>query len=359
MKNPIKSNWFSFKLGILSFVLVLILSGISEGATFSIGYSQEKLKSNSSRDLDIRIWYPVEAGGEKVLVGENIVFYGFEATLEGTLASGTFPLVILSHGLNGNNLNQAWLAVALAKQGVVVVAPNHPGTTSLDSNSAETAKLWERPHDISRVVDHMLSDSKWGKAVDEREIAVIGHSLGGATALFVAGGRFSPDRFEKFCKLKPDQVGNIWYQKYQIGKKAEDKGLVSQNWQDERVSKVILLDPGLSQGFDPASLAGIDVPVLVFGAGAESKNEMPLDDESRYLAKVLPKEQTIYIEVEDASHFSFFPLMKPRAAEFLEEASPGDEIIAFDGSGRSREELHKKFIDLMILFLAQGNLEIQ
>lgn len=359
MKNPRESKWFSFKLGIWSLVLVFILSGMSEGATFSVGYSHEKVKSDSGRDLDLRIWYPMEAGGEKVLVGENAIFYGFEATLEGDLALGSFPLVILSHGLNGNNLNQAWLTVKLAERGIIVVAPNHPGTTSLDSNSDETAKLWERPHDISRVVDYMLSDSKWEKAVDKREISVIGHSLGGATALFVVGGCFLPDRFEEFCKLNPDQVGNIWYQKYQVGKKAEDKKLLSQNWKDARVSKVILLDPGLSQGFDPASLAAIDVPILVFGAGAESKKEMPLDDESRYLEKVLPKQQTTYVEVEDASHFSFFPLLKPRAAEFLKEASPGDEIITLDGGGRTREELHEKFVDVISLFLMEGNLEIK
>ena len=65
-------------------------------------------------------------------VGDNKVFYGRPIQTGANLADGKFPLVVLSHGLGGNQYNISWLATALVTHGYIVAGVNHPGTTSGD-----------------------------------------------------------------------------------------------------------------------------------------------------------------------------------------------------------------------------------
>lgn len=51
-----------------------------------------------------------------------------------------------------------WLAPELAQQGYIVAAPDHPGTTTFNKDADQAAKLWERPHDLSRVIDVLTTD---------------------------------------------------------------------------------------------------------------------------------------------------------------------------------------------------------
>lgn len=74
-----------------------------------------------------------------------------------------------------------WLATELAQQGYIVAAPDHPGTTTFNKDADQAAKLWGRPHDLSRVIDVLTTDPKLVGKVDIRRIAAIRHSLGGWT----------------------------------------------------------------------------------------------------------------------------------------------------------------------------------
>lgn len=44
----------------------------------------------------------------------------------------TFPLIVYSHGNNGSRYIDSVYTGALASQGYIVVAPDHPGNTALD-----------------------------------------------------------------------------------------------------------------------------------------------------------------------------------------------------------------------------------
>lgn len=59
-----------------------------------------------------------------------------------------------------------WLAPELAQQGYIVAAPDHPGTTTFNKDADQAAKLWERPHDLSRVIDVLTTDPKLAGKVD-------------------------------------------------------------------------------------------------------------------------------------------------------------------------------------------------
>jgi predicted dienelactone hydrolase len=90
----------------------------------------------------------------------------------------------------------------------------------------------------------------------------------------------------------------------------------------------------------------------VIAAGVPSK-ELPAQLESVDLAKRLPKTSSRFVEISDASHFSFMAICKPGAVAMLDEDVPGDSIICTDGEGgRPRAEIQQQVISLITGFLA-------
>jgi predicted dienelactone hydrolase len=186
-----------------------------------------------------------------------------------------------------------------------------------------------------------------------RRIAVAGHSLGGWTALEIAGSRFDPERFAKDCTAHQKLASCSVYKTINVANTPESKDRMSADLSDKRVGAIVSLDLGLSRGMTDASLAALPVPTLVIGAGVPSE-DLPARLESANLAKRLPAASSQYVEISDASHFSFVASCKPGAVELLEEDSPGDGIICGDGGGRSREVIQQQVVALIDGFLTRS-----
>jgi len=126
------------------------------------------------------------------------------------------------------------------------------------------------------------------------------------------------------------------------------------DWRDERVTAVVTLDLGLSRGLTDKSLAALPVPALVIAAGVPSR-ELPAELESANLAKRLSPATSRYVEIKDASHFSFMSMCKPGAEQMLEEEVPGDGMICREGDGgRARGVIQQQVASLIAEFLAQS-----
>lgn len=233
---------------------------------------------------------------------------------------------------------------------MIVAAPTHPGTAWADKDTPETAKLWERPRDLSRVIDHMTADPAWAASIDPDRIAAIGHSLGGYTVMAAAGARFDSERYARYCVAHPERGDCHWYASAGVGDSPAAVEALGRSLADPRLAAVVSYELGFTQAFDPASVAAIAIPVLVIGAGHHLP-ELPVADESRRLARMLPARTSRYHEIADISHFSIFPLCKPGAIEFLKSADKGDEMICGDGGGRDRATLHEDLAALIKGFL--------
>ncbi|WP_085632848.1 alpha/beta fold hydrolase [Pseudomonas sp. R16(2017)] len=335
----------------------LLLTGLTTLALADetpVGFHASTLPdTGNGRAVEMVVWYPGATAAATQLIGDDVVFIGAPAVRDAPPAAGEHPLVVLSHGFRGNWNNQTWLASALAHRGYIVAAVNHPGTTTHDRSPEAAAQLWQRPVDISRAIEAVTAQPERFGAVAERRIAVMGHSLGGWTALEIAGARFDPERFADDCKAHPKLASCTVYRQMNPAGTAESKTALGADWRDKRVTAVVTLDLGLSRGLTDASLAALPVPTLVIAAGVPSP-ELPAQLESAHLAKRLPPASSAYVEISDASHFSFLSRCKPGAQALLEEDSPGDGVICRDGdNGRPREAIQQQVTSLITEFLAQ------
>lgn len=340
--------------GFTACFFVFSSGGIFAAAAEPVGFRQVVLPdTNGKRDLKLALWYPTADETAPVIVGENPAFIGIKA-VKGALPDGkAHPLVVLSHGYGGSWRNLNWLAGELVGQGYIVAAPDHPGTTTFNHDKEQAAQLWERPHDLSRVIDAVTADSALAGKVEPKRIAAIGHSLGGWSVVALAGAQFNPQLFAKDCKDNPnprtcglaDELinpqGDVAAEKLRTMKA------------DPRIGAIVSLDLGLARGFTPESLNSISVPALIFGAGVDI-GDLPAKMESGYVASNMPAKTAQYIEIADAAHFSFMQICKAGAAELIEEETPGDGIVCKDGAGRSREAIHREVADKIIAFLAKS-----
>lgn len=336
-------------------VVAMALATLARSAAgAAVGYQELALPGTAAnRALSAVVVYPTPSRQAAPRVADNRVFVGQALVRNAPPAPGPHPLVVLSHGYGGNWRNQLWLARALAVRGYVVAAPNHPGSTTGNKSPALGAQLWERPRDLSYLIDFMTTDPHWSARVAPQRIAAIGHSLGGWTVVELAGGRLDPQRLDTDCQNHAGLASCRVYKEISAGHQANASALLNQPLRDPRVRAIVSLDLGLARGFDPASLDSITVPALIVAAGPHHK-EIPAELESAYLASQMPRASTRYLQIKDAGHFSFMQRCKPGAPALLEEDTPGDSMICQDGGGRPRAALHGQAVQTISGFLRQA-----
>lgn len=333
-----------------AFTLQSALAGESVGSRDITIHSPARAK-----DLAVTVWYPSDGRGETVRVGENRIFEGAAALKNAAIQPEHLPLVILSHGSGSRGIGMAWIATALAEAGFLVVAPDHPGTTSGDSTPEDTPKIWERTDDISTIITSLTTDAEWSKSIDANRIGVLGFSLGGSAALELAGARADLDTYVQYCVDYATSMDCQWFaggrgykneEQISVPKldlRSVDKARFEQSNHDARIRTAVLVDPGLEVAFTKDSLKAIDIPLSFINLGSVGK--IPVSVLSDQLARDVP--HATYAQVDDADHFSFLPVCKPDAAEFLKSVGEIDPICEPAGP-RDRRDIHAELVKLIV-----------
>lgn len=331
----------------LAFLVLFSLCTMAR-ANAEIGFREMQLDPTGDRPLHVALWYPTAALSGSTIIGENPAFIGAPAIRNATPKAGTHALILLSHGDGGNWRNQSWLASQLARQGYIVAAPDHPGTTSFNMDPIQAARLWQRPLDLSRIIDRLVADPTVAGRIDARRIAAIGHSLGGWTVAALAGARFDRAKFADECQKYPNPrtCGAV-------SKLGLDQPAIERDMRDQRIRAIVSLDLGLARGFTVQSLESMTIPALVIGAGIDI-GDLPVQLESGHLAEHLPETSSNLVVIDDAMHFSFLQLCKAGAVERIEAETPGEGIVCRDGTGQSRIAIHARVGQLISQFLARS-----
>src|SRR6187402_3400030 len=115
--------------------------------------------------------------------------YIMDVSPDADIIERRFPLVIISHGNGGSHLLYRTISTRLAKNGYIVAMLQHHGNNRNDNHLENTIEnLINRPHHVSLTIDALLNKDTFGNSIAANKIAVIGHSMGGYTALALAGG---------------------------------------------------------------------------------------------------------------------------------------------------------------------------
>jgi predicted dienelactone hydrolase len=255
----------------------------------------------------------------------------------------------MSHGAGGNAGQFGWIASELAQSGFVVVLPNHPGTTTGNASAEAAVRVWERPADVSAVLDEITNDPEAYPYIDPDHISVLGFSAGGYTAMAVAGARVAPDLLQRFCDTTDHGMSDCAFlAHFGIDLHEIDLSPAAQDLTDPRIKAAVVVDPGIVSTMTPDSLSGIDIPMLILNLGEE--DTVPAGVYARPASEIIPSAS--YAIVPDAIHFSFLAQCKEKGAAILENEGELDPLCD-DAGGRPRSDIHAELSDLIVTYLQQ------
>jgi predicted dienelactone hydrolase len=192
-----------------------------------------------------QVLYPSDAPSALVQVGPFQMQLAKEAPVLGT----SLPLVLVSHGNGSTPWLHRDLASHLVQAGFVVALLTHPGNNRGDNALANTPEnLVNRPRHIRLVIDSLFTDLNVGSHLAQADVSVVGHSMGGYTALAVAGGMPYALATTKGPKGTPPSYAPL--APFEVE-------------HDLRVGKLVLLAPATLWFMGEGALANVRVPILM------------------------------------------------------------------------------------------------
>jgi predicted dienelactone hydrolase len=255
--------------------------------TLTAGCRTIEVTDDDGTPFPMLVLYPSRAPARPEPLGP----YVLDVALDAPVDAGRFPLVVVSHGSGGSHLAYRTLAAHLARHGLVVALPRHPRNNRDDDSLAGTHTLLaDRPRQLRRTIDRAYADAALAPHLIADAVAVVGHSMGGYTALAVAGGRPTafahemPDRQPRAVAVVPDP----------------------------RVRALVLLAPATPWFMAPGALDAVRVPILLLSA--EHDVHAPAwhgDVVARGVPAGTPVERRT---VPNAGHFSFLSPFPPAMA---------------------------------------------
>ena len=275
------------KLGRVSLSLLALLMACGQppaappvGLSFTsyVDPQRPSWDSSAPRPIDVTLWYPARAGS--VEREWRVAFFRGGMTAEDAPLPATpqrFPLVLISHGTGGSSVSMSWLAQALAAHGYIVAAVNHHGNTAAEARYLPQgfALWWERARDLSVLLDNITHHPTLGERIDMNRIGVAGFSLGGYTALLLAGAKTDRGRWTEFCARHAADPNCTLPEEASFGmaevirviesdpRARQSINRAGDSYRDERIRAAFVLAPVLGPALAPASLSQVRIPVSV------------------------------------------------------------------------------------------------
>ncbi len=314
----------------LTTFVILLASTCVHAAGFQHGFAADP----DGKPLEIGIWYPSQAAVQPLAMGPTTM----RVAVNGAIQGKALPLVVISHGAASSFLSHFDTAIALADAGFVVAAVSHTGDNYADKS--RSADIMDRPRQISRVIDHMLSTWDDHALIDSARIGMYGFSAGGFTTLVNIGG--IPD----FLKVGPEcrqYPGDYVCQLIAKSGGNDATPLTSRTARaaDPRIKAAVVAAPAVGFAFSPDGLKNVRVPVQLWRAENDVLLPHPRYAEAVQLA--LPQAADYHV-VANAGHYDF---LVPCSAA-LASIAPA---ICTSAVGFDRAAFHASFNAAVVGFL--------
>jgi len=186
------------------------------------------------------------------------------------------PLVVISHGFGADRKFLNYLARHLASYGITVAALEHPGSNATwvsqvsisdkPHNLMPGSEFVDRPKDVSFLLDKLAQKNQTSGELqgkfNTQQVIVIGHSLGGYTALALAGAELNLPALRQTCKSVVPLLNSPgeWLQCA-----ATDLSEVPV-LADSRIVGAIILNPVVGQLFGETGLRKVRIPTITLAS---------------------------------------------------------------------------------------------
>jgi len=310
--------------------LVLALAG---PAVHAAGFQHVLAADPDGKPLEIGIWYPSQAAARPVTMGPTTMTVAVNGAIQGT----ALPLVVMSHGTGSSFLGHYDTAIALSDAGFVVAAPTHAGDNYADQS--RSADIMDRPRQVSRVIDHMLSAWDGHAAIDPARVGMFGFSAGGFTTLVNIGGVPDLSKVGPMCRQYPGDFACQLIAK-SGGNAQGPLTAMTARAADARIKAAVVAAPALGFAFAPDGLKNVKVPVQLWRAENDVLLPHPRYAEAVKLA--LP-EAPDYRVVANAGHYDF---LAPCSVALASIAPP----ICASAAGFDRTAFHATFDAAIVTF---------
>jgi predicted dienelactone hydrolase len=287
------------------------------------------------------VFYP--ASGTEVPMQKGP--FNFTWVADGAPVQGNGRLVVISHGSGGSPWVHVDLARALVRRGFTVAIPLHHGDNYLDPSEPGPVSWRRRPQEVSQAIDRVAQHAPLASRLSLDAVGVFGGSAGGHTALSLAGGQWSDDRFKSHCEknieqdfascvgfftmLKGDALDalKVWVARRIIDWRFSDTTV--HRHRDPRITAAVAMVP-FAADFDPQSLAQ---PAVHLGLVIARKdvNQVPRFHVDA-VAKACAPRCEVVMDLPEGSHGAMLSPMPP-----LEPGSVGERLLA-DPPGYDRDK---------------------
>lgn len=325
--------------------LVVFLGGKIWGqkkAEFNVGQRTIQYEDKSrNRPLITEVWYPTR---DETSADDSSPFIRIATKRDASLSHGTFPLILFSHGTGGGRLTVEWFCAALASKGFIVAAVDHFGNTYDNPIPMQFVTFWERPQDLRFVLDQLLSESDIASSIDRNRIGAAGFSLGGYTAITLAGAKMDFYAIKNYFKSDagkqeadiPEMPGLIaFFEKPEV----EESYKKAPPLRDKRIKSVFVMSPAIGQAF-PAKKNFSDVNVPVYIVVAAKDKMTPTKTNASHYAKLIDKAKYKELGTE-AGHYVFLN----EAKDGLKQELPH---LFSDAPGESRKAVHDEAVRIAV-----------
>ena len=287
--------------------------------TFAGYCTVELVDDSSGMVLPMAIMYPTSAAEKTESVGP----YRLNVSTHAAPKNGAFPLVLISHGSGVSHMAHCTLSRHLARNGFIVGMPEHPFNNDRDNRlQGTTENLIYRPRHLRAAADWFF-DSAFAACLRPDAVSIIGHSLGGYTALALAGGvptsllHEAEDGLPRRIQFAPDH----------------------------RIKALVLLAPATVWFTSAGALSEVKVPILMLAA--EKDEYTPLALHAKLVMDGVPDQTKVQQRiVENAGHFSFL-------SPFPEPMTSAESALSQDPAGFDRKRFHDELNAEVLAFLSR------